>query len=183
MKKIFFLAVSRSVVILTALFFSNSLIAQQHAIATNIHNDFWQKVQFGGGIGLSIGSGYTDITLVPSAIYNFNNYFSAGIGLQGSYVSSKNYYTSFHYGGSLITLFNPVEQVQLSLELEEIRVNNEYETFDGVNYQNNFWNTSLFLGGGFRSGNVTVGARYNVLYNTNKNVYNEALMPFVRVYF
>jgi hypothetical protein len=60
-----------------------------------------------------VGSGYTDLTLAPSAIYNFNEYFSAEF-LLGTYVSSKNYYNSLHYGGSLVTLFNPIEEIQLS---------------------------------------------------------------------
>ena len=161
----------------------DGLLAQQQRISSILKSDFWEKVQFGGGVGLSIATGYTDVTLAPSAIYNFNEYFSAGIGLQGTYVSSKNYYNSLHYGCSLLTLFNPVEEIQLSVELEEIRVNNEYNLVGGENYKNDFWNTSLFLGGGYRTGNVTIGARYNVLFNTNKDVYNEAFMPFVRVYF
>jgi hypothetical protein len=41
----------------------------------------------------------------------------------------------------------------------------------------------LFLGGGYRTGNVIVGMRYNILHNSNNNVYNEAFMPFVRVFF
>jgi hypothetical protein len=37
-------------------------------------SDFWDHVQFGGGFGLSTGSGFTDVTVAPSAIYNFNSY-------------------------------------------------------------------------------------------------------------
>lgn len=144
---------------------------------------FWKKVQFGGGIGLSVGSGFTDITLAPNAIYNFNNYVSLGAGLQGSYVSLKDNYSSAIYGASLITLFNPIEVVQLSVELEKVRVNQTINQNTGNNIKNNFWNTGLFLGAGYRVENVTVGARYNVFYNKNDFVYSEALMPFVRVYF
>jgi hypothetical protein len=156
--------------------------AQQQSIPSESKSDFWDNVQFGGGIGLSAGSGYTDITVAPSAIYNFNEYFSAGVSLLGTYVSSKNYYNSLHYGGSLVTLFNPIEEIQLSVELEQIRVNNEYKSING-NFKDNFWNTGLFLGAGYRTGSVTIGARYNILYNRNKNVYNEAFMPFVRIFF
>ena len=156
--------------------------AQQQSIPSESKSDFWDNVQFGGGIGLSAGSGYTDITIAPSAIYNFNEYFSAGVSLLGTYVSSKNYYNSLHYGGSLVTLFNPIEEIQLSVELEQIRVNNEYKSISG-NFKENFWNTGLFLGTGYRTRSVTIGARYNILYNRNKNVYNEAFMPFVRIFF
>ena len=41
-------------------------------------SDFLNRLQFGGGLGLGIGNGYADIMVAPSAIYNFNNYVSAG---------------------------------------------------------------------------------------------------------
>ena len=146
--------------------------------------DFWRHMSYGGGLGLSIGSDYTDITVAPSAIYNFNQYFGAGIGLLGSYVDVKNYYSSIIYGGSVITLFNPLPEVQLSAELEQVRVNNKYDLGAGsATETDNFWNTALYLGAGYRNGNVTLGVRYNVLFDKDKNVYNEAFMPFVRFYF
>ena len=137
------------------------------------------KVHFGGTLGLSIGSGFTDIVVAPSVIYDVNDYFSAGVGLQGSYVNFKNNFESYIYGASLIGLVNPIEEIQLSAELEQVRVNT---TFDD-NYKDNFWNTALFLGAGYRAQNITIGIRYNVLFDKNKSVYNEAFMPFVRVYF
>ena len=42
---------------------------------------FWNQVRFGGGIGLSFGDGFFSGTLAPSAIYEFNSSFAAGIGL------------------------------------------------------------------------------------------------------
>src|SRR5690554_2224212 len=52
-------------------------------------SEFWKKVRFGGGLGLNIGSGFTDITIAPSAIYEINEYIATGIGLQGSYIRVK----------------------------------------------------------------------------------------------
>jgi hypothetical protein len=180
MKKNHLLAILRSFLILTALFSSSFLLAQQQTIAHQSQSDFWQKVQFGGGIGLGFGSGYTDISLAPSAIYNFNEYVALGLGAQYTYVKQKNYYASNLYGGSIIGLINPIKEIQLSAELEELRVNVD---LDGSNSNSqDYWNTGLFLGAGYRSGNVTIGARYNVL-NDNNNVYGNAFMPFVRVYF
>lgn len=144
--------------------------------------DFWSHVQYGGGLGVSIGGGYTDITVAPSAVYNFNPFFGLGLGLQGSYNKVKNNYSSLLYGGSVVGLFNPIEEIQLSLEVEEVRVNT---TFDAIpeDIKRNFWNTGLFVGAGYRTQNVTIGARYNLLYDKDKSVYGDALMPFVRVYF
>lgn len=140
---------------------------------------FSERIHYGGTLGLSFGSGFTNIVVAPSAIYDVNQYFSAGAGVQGSYVSWKNNFESYIYGASLIALVNPIEQVQLSAELEQLRVNTTYED----NFKDNFWNTALFVGAGYRTSNVTIGVRYNVLFKERNNVYNEAFMPFIRVYF
>lgn len=167
---------------LTVLFFisNNSRICAQET--PDRKGDFWSHVQYGGGFGLAIGGGYTDITVAPSAVYNFNNYFGLGLGLQGSYIKAKNDFTSVLYGGSIVGLFNPIEEMQLSLEVEEVRVNSSFEAIPN-NSKRNFWNTGLFVGAGYRTENVTIGARYNLLFDKNKSVYSDALMPFVRVYF
>ena len=136
-------------------------------------------MQFGGGIGVGFGSNYTDISLAPSAIYNFNEYAALGLGLQYKYLKQKNYYTSHLYGGSIIGLLNPIKEIQLSAELEQLRGN--VNLVGSIDSQD-FWNTALFIGGGYRSGNVTIGARYNVLDDKN-SIYGSAFMPFVRVYF
>ncbi|WP_235924308.1 hypothetical protein [Flavobacterium lotistagni] len=150
------------------------------------NSDFWEHVQFGGGFGLSVGNDYTDISLAPSAIYNFNQYFAAGVGLQGSFIKVKTRepylegYKSYLYGGSLIGLITPIEEIQISAELEQLRVNQEFNVID---YSRNFWNTALNIGLGYHSDNVTVGVRYNVLYSEDDLVYSDAFMPFVRIYF
>ena len=183
MKKNLFSNLLKFVFILIAVFFYENVIAQ-YSQNPQSRNPFWEKVQFGGGLGLSFGSGYTDISVAPSAIYNFNQYFAMGLGLQASYVSSKNYYDSGVYGVSLLTYINPIPEIQLSINLNESYVNNHYDAYNGYSgYTDNFWNTALFLGAGYRTGNVTVGLAYNVLFDENDNVYGDALMPFVRAYF
>lgn len=144
--------------------------------------NFWQRLQYGGSFALGFGNGYTDVTLAPGVIYPFNDYFAAGAGLQGSYINQRNFFTSYLYGGSVIGLFNPISEIQLSAEVEQLRVNLEGgDAFD--TYKRDFWNTALFLGAGFRTGNATLGVRYNVLFKENDRVYSNALMPFIRVYF
>jgi hypothetical protein len=181
MKKNSFLAVTKFIFMAIILLFSENVIAQ-YQTAPQSRSPFWKNVQFGGGLGLSFGSGYTDISIAPSAIYNVNPYLAVGLGLQGSYVSSKGYYYSAIYGASILTYINPIPQIQLSINLNESRVNNYYETLGG-NYSEDFWNTALFLGAGYRTGNVTIGLSYNVLFDENDNVYGDALTPFVRAYF
>ena len=183
MRKSYFLIVSKSNLTFLLILFSGVLFSQNQAITTKSINNFWENVQFGGGFGLNIGSGFTDITLAPSGIYNFNQSFSLGIGLQGSYVSSKKQFSSVIYGLSLISLINPIEEIQLSVELEQLRVNSTIIMTGVPNLKDNFWNTGLFVGAGYGSDNVIVGIRYNVLYKESDFVYNTAFMPFVRVYF
>ncbi len=170
---------------LTLLFFIGTTIGLYGQIGPTAHpkSDFWKHVQFGGGFGINIGSGFTDVTLAPSGIYNLNHYVSIGAGLQGSIVSQKDYYSSGIYGVNVLTLFNPVEEIQISLEVEQVRVNNTFRNPTMGTIKENFWNTGLFIGAGYRMENVTVGMRYNLLYNKDKNVYSDALMPFIRVYF
>ncbi|NUY80414.1 hypothetical protein HUK80_05865 [Flavobacterium sp. MAH-1] len=152
-------------------------------------SEFWSHVQVGSGLGLGFGSGYTDIAIAPSAIYNFNKYIAAGVGLNGNYVRYKDYsltideYRSWIYGGSVIGLFMPIEQLQLSVELEQLRVNSRLETTEFGTVHDDFWNTGLFVGAGYRTQNVTVGLRYNLLYDPDKTVYADSWMPFVRIYF
>jgi hypothetical protein len=142
---------------------------------------FWEKVQFGGGLGLGFGTGFTNIAVAPSAIYNVNQYFATGLGLQYNYLSQKNQFSSHQYGVSVIALVNPIQEIQFSTELEQLRVTTSYE--NPAFASENFWNTALFLGVGYRTNNVTIGGRYNVLYKQDRNVYGSAFMPFVRVFF
>nr|WP_315231674.1 hypothetical protein [uncultured Flavobacterium sp.] len=180
MTKNSFLDDSKSLMVIIILFFSSCLFAQQNTSSNKTQNEFWRNVQFGGGIGLGFGSGYTDISLAPSAIYNFNDYMALGVGLQYKYLKQRDYYASHLYGGSVIGLFNPIQEIQLSAELEQLRVNVNLE---GSNSNSqDYWNTGLFIGAGYRSGNATIGARYNVLTDKN-NIYGSAFMPFIRVYF
>jgi len=161
--------------------FSN---AQQNSNVQQ-QNDFWDKVRFGGGLGLSIGSNYTGVTIAPSVVYQVNEYLETGIGIQGSYIKEKSQYPMFPdskayiYGGSLIALVNPIKQVQLSAEVEQLRINVDYSN----GFSRDYWNTALFVGAGYRMQNLTIGVRYNVLHDNKNNIYKDAFMPFVRIYF
>ena len=156
-------------------------ITEVKAQTTTTQSEFWKKVQFGGGLSLNFGSGFTNVGVSPSMLYNLNEYFSVGTGLQVSYVSANNNYSSLIYGVNLLTLFNPTENIQLSVDLEQLKVNT---TFDNSALgKQSFWNTGLWLGAGYRTKNITIGGRYNVLFNKDKSVFSDAFLPFVRVYF
>lgn len=183
MKKCNLNVVFKSILVVITFFFSFGLFAQGPTNAPKPPNNFWRNVQFGGGIGLGFGSGYTNVFVAPSAIYALNPIVAVGLGLQFGYESQKNYYTSFLYGASVIGLVNPIPQIQLSVELEEINSITDYQNYGG-NISDNYWNTALYLGAGYRTGNVTIGVRYDVLNDGNYDNYVSAgFMPFIRVYF
>jgi hypothetical protein len=171
--------------LLSFLFFlmiSNIGFAQEQNIPKAKTDGFWDHVQFGGGFGLAIGNDFTDIMVAPSAIYNFNEHFALGTGLQYSRLKQKNFYSSNVVGGSVIGLFNPFEEIQLSLEVEQVHVNTTYvDLYDNV--KRSFWNTGLYVGGGYRADNVTIGARFNLLFDKDKDLWGDAFMPFIRVFF
>jgi len=145
--------------------------------------DFWKSVAFGGGIGLSFGDGYFSGTLAPSAIYQFNDQFATGLGLNLSYSKQNDLFKSTVFGASLLALFNPIREIQLSSEFEELHVNRNFDENFVSNIDDNYWYPSLFLGAGYNTGNVIFGVRYDVLYKEEKSIYADPWMPFVRVYF
>ena len=156
--------------------FLNSVSAQQNT------SDFMSHVRFGGSIGLSFGDGFFSGTLAPSAIYEFNDQVALGMGLNGTYNTQKNFYKSTILGGSVIGLFSPINEIQLSAEFEQLHVNRRYDSFLNVS-DDTYWSPALFVGAGFRSSNVTFGIRYDLLFDENKSIYADAWAPFVRFYF
>ena len=168
--------------IIVVTFSLKSEIYAQKNFKMKSKSDFWSHVQLGGGFGLGIGNDYTDIMVAPSAIYNFNEYVALGLGAQYNYVKQRDLYSANMYGGTIIGLFNPIKEIQISTELEQLKVNRTFENgFDSASQD--FWNTALFLGAGYRSENITIGIRYNVLHKDQDNIYAEAFMPFLRIYF
>ena len=167
---------------MTTVFFSlnfsflNSVSAQQNT------SDFMSHVRFGGSIGLRFGDGFFSGTLAPSAIYEFNDQVALGMGLNGTYNTQKNFYKSTILGGSVIGLFSPINEIQLSAEFEQLHVNRRYDSFLNVS-DDTYWSPALFVGAGFRSSNVTFGIRYDLLFDENKSIYADAWAPFVRFYF
>jgi hypothetical protein len=145
----------------------------------NRSSSFWDEVRWGGTAGANFSNRFTNVSIAPQAIYPVSPYFSTGLGLQYSYFERKNVFSSHLYGGSLLNFFHPVPYLQVSAELEQLRVNNRFD--NGI--RDEFWNTALFFGLGYRQNNIIIGIRYNVLFDADKNVYPEAWLPFIRVFF
>lgn len=161
------------------LFLTFTISTSAQTLNTQNNNSFIDNVRYGGGIGLSFGNDFFSGTLAPFALYEINPYIMTGAGLNLTY-SSFNNSELFVYGGSLIGLARPTPELQFSVEFEQLRVNRSYS--DGAS-EDNYWYPALFLGVGYTSGPVTVGIRYDVLYDDDKSIYANAYMPFVRVLF
>jgi hypothetical protein len=167
--------------ILFALLSSANIIAQDIKPPQGKGNDFWESVRFGGSLGLNFGNkGFTGI-IAPSAIYDFNEILSTGIGLNAAYAKQDEFKTT-SLGGSVITLISPVRFLELSAEFQELNIHRKYE-FTDFRLEENYWVPALFAGIGYRTGNVTAGLRYDLLYDDKKSFYSSALMPFVSIYF
>lgn len=149
--------------------------------------NFWDNVRFGGNLGGSFGNRFTSIIIAPQAIYQFNPKIGLGAGLNYSYIK-RNFndgftedFSSRILGGSFITVYNPLEYLQLSTDLEYLNVKRDFENSFIPN--DNYWVPALFIGAGYRQGGVIIGARYDVLFDANRSVYQNGIQPFVRLQF
>ncbi|MFL1011062.1 alpha-ketoglutarate decarboxylase [Flavisericum labens] len=152
------------------------------SFAQEKNNKFWDQVRFGGGLGLNFGDGFFSATIAPSAIYEFNKHFASGIGLNATFNNQKSVYKSTILGGNLIALANIIDAFQLSAEYEQLHLNRRYNVNLNIT-DDSYWAPALFLGAGYRSGSITLGVRYDLLYDETKSVYADPWMPFIRFYF
>jgi len=165
------------------LFFSISI----SLFSQNTEDKFLNHVRFGGTFNLGFGNNYTTIGISPSALYDFNQQFSAGVSL--SYLYSKGKYypvygDSFEasnnmLGGSIIALYNPFNGIQLSSEFEQMHVNYKDDRFP----DSSDWIPAIYLGLAYNTGHISFGIRYNVLFNSGKSIYSSAFTPIFRIYF
>ncbi|NQX84788.1 MAG: alpha-ketoglutarate decarboxylase [Flavobacteriaceae bacterium] len=165
--------------LLVILTISSSVIAQSDPHQEDV--DFWEKVQFGGGLALGFADGFFAATLAPSGIYNYTAHFAFGIGLNTTFNSLKNQYRSTVLGGSLLVLYMPVDILQVSVELEQLHVSKK-----GLNsavQNHDYWSPALFVGAGYRQYNMVFGMRFDLLYDRQTSIYTAPWTPFVRFYF
>lgn len=166
---------------LFASFFITSSFAQDNPPEQK--SEFWKNVRFGIGGGIGAGNGFFSASLTPSAVYQFDKTFALGFGLNGTFNKRKNVSKSTIVGGSVMGLFNPIQEIQLSAEFEQLNVSQKFEGTFSNNPDVNYWVPALFVGAGYRTNNITFGIRYDLLYDTAKSVYPNAWVPFVRVFF
>ncbi len=177
MKKEACQSLKRLLLIITLVLTGISLQGQQSAGG----GDFFDRVRFGGGLGLAFGNRSAQVSVAPSAIYLVNDLLAFGAGANYTYARFDDARLSA-YGGSLISLFNPVRAIQLSAEFEQLRVRRTLEVFPD-DIRDSYWLPALYLGAGYQTGPVTVGIRYDVLFQSDRSLYANPWLPFIRVYF
>lgn len=170
MKKVYlFLMLLLSV----AIYSQESNVPQQTNLLDN--------VRFGGGFGLNFGNNSTTFSVSPSAIYDFNDSFSLGLGVSYLY-NKRNNLKSNVFSGSILSLYNPFKkflpELQLSAEYEHLFVNRSFaNTKDTYNYP------ALHMGIAYTTGYFSIGVRYDLLYRKNKSIYASPISPIVRIFF
>lgn len=179
-----FIVTSKIIYIMKSFLVSIALLISSVALVAqeDTQSQFWQNVRFGGGVGLNFGNGFFSGTLAPAAIYDVNPYVSLGLGLSGSYNSFRDAKTTI-FGGSLIGLFNPINEIQLSTEFEQLNVSQRFDNGLNPDTTDNFWASALFLGVGYQTGNITFGIRYDILYDEERSIYDDPWLPFIRIWF
>jgi long-subunit fatty acid transport protein len=139
----------------------------------------WEEVKYGGRLSLDLGSTNTSFIIAPIAVYPLNEQFSVGASVSFGYTKFQQLDTKlYNYGAAVLGYYYPIPQLQLSTELEQTFVNKKTE-----GYKTNFNFLALYLGAGYRVKNVTVGMRYDVLYNKNNNLFAQPYAPFVQFNF
>ncbi len=141
-----------------------------------------KKFQFFGGFGLSINTEFFSVSLQPGVLYNFSPKFKLGTALQYAYAkSNSNYYGVNYsrnmYGGNAMALFYPIDELEISGEYELLHINEIYNSV-----HSNYWSPALFGGVGYYAKHFVVGFKLNFLFS-DKSIYKDPLIPFVRIYF
>lgn len=139
-----------------------------------------KKLKFGLGTGFNFVGG-TSISLSPNLTYQLNDKISLGGGLLFNYTGIKNYQNVTTFGANVLGFYKPLEKFLTTLEFAELNVNRKNLQ---TNLKDNFWDSALFVGAGYQiTPKISVGAKYNLLYNKDKSVYSSPLIPFVNIGF
>ncbi len=141
-----------------------------------------KRLKFGCGFGLNFVGG-TNIFIAPNLLYDVSNTISLGGGIQGSYTGIKDVQNTTTFGFNLISQYTPVRQLTTLLEFTQLRVTTKTENL-AENTTDKFWDSALFVGAGLNvTPSISIGAKVNLLYDSDETVYTSAVIPFVNVSF
>ena len=141
------------------------------------------KIYFGGGFGLSVGTGITSISASPLVGYRITDEFSAGVGVTYQYLKYKEPDAQFNnFGWSLFSRYEFTDKYFSHIEYE--RLSFEYPTGfltpDGDVESARGTNDAFFVGGGYReslsrNSSFSVTVLYDLLYDEELSPYASPL--------
>ena len=175
-------------------FLKTALIIGVFLFSVNVHSQVTEvtitdstattekPLKFGCGFGLNFVGG-TNIGLSPHLIYDLSDKISLGAGLQGNYTSIKNLQKTITYGANVIGQYNPIEKLTTLIEFAQLKVNTTTENVTG-DVKRDYWDSALFVGAGLNiTPKISLGAKYNLLYDKDESVYTSPIIPFVNITF
>ena len=139
-----------------------------------------KKLKFGCGFGLNFVGG-TNVSISPNLTYNVSNKVALGLGVQWNYLALKDIQKTTTYGVNTVFQYRPSQKIMTLLEFVQLRVSTKSEINDR---KRNYWDSALFVGAGYYiTKKISIGAKYNFLYNEDESVYSSPVIPFVNISF
>ncbi|RLD23884.1 MAG: hypothetical protein DRI71_04175 [Bacteroidetes bacterium] len=153
------------------LLFTTVAFAQKGEYVVDQESNWQDRIYFGGGMGLSGGSGYTMISLSPIVGYMISNRLSGGVGITYQYYKSGDF-SDNRYGGQLFMRMNVIKQIFAYGSYEFINYSTGF-TLDGP--RETVARLPLGIGMSQPLGNrssINFLAAYDVLWDDQLRVYN-----------
>ena len=155
------------------LLFATIALAQKGELAIDNESNWQDRIYYGGGMGLSGGSGFTMISISPIVGYMISSRLSGGIGATYQYYKSGDF-SDNRWGGQVFMRMNVINPIFLYGSYEFIN----YTTFNSNGFEGPRDTVSrLPLGVGISQsiGNrssINMIAAYDVLWDEQLRVYN-----------
>lgn len=178
MKKLFLVFVLGFLFLNVQKTFAQTQIDSLKTVENPLNNE--KNLKFGLGFGLNFVGG-TSVSLSPNLTYRINDKMSAGAGLLFNYNAVKNLQTTTTIGANAIFNYYPLEKLLTMAEFAEMNVNRNNKV---TATKDQFWDSALFVGVGYQiTPKISVGGKYNLLYDKDKSVYSSPFVPFVNISF
>lgn len=151
----------------------------QYTIDDEEDESFWDRVYFGGGLGLQFGN-YTLVDVSPRIGYKITDEWSIGLSSKYQYIRIKTNNADFEtntYGGGVFSSY---------FFADNLFAHAEYEVMNGkwAFYRDRFNLESLLVGGGYK---VDLGGRafstIMILVNLIDSEFTPYRSPIIRVNF
>ena len=137
-------------------------------------------VRMYGGFGLGISNNGFYMDVQPGLLFRIRPGFYMGANLQLTYQSYRNFGNRAHffvYGADALAMYLPWRFLELSIDYQYLFVRRK------VGSAISRWEVPAFyLGAGYRTQNVAIGVRYDILYNPSRSIYPSAFTPYIRIY-